>query len=87
MSANAIILDTWRALNDPTLNTMYTCEYNRSTRSATSEILKPSQHKHSYFVAQGIKLLNDPRFSIIRNIHDHKHVKNHVKANLKTLPL
>ena len=87
MSANAIILDSWRALNDPTLSTMYTCDYNRNTRSASNEILKPSQHYHSNFVAQGLKLLNDPRFSIVRNINDPKHVKHHVKANLKTLPL
>ena len=87
MSAIAIIMDSWRALNDPTLSTMYTCEYTRNTRSASNEILKPSQHNYSNFVAQGLKLLNDPRFSIVRNISDPKHVKNHVKANLKTLPL
>ena len=87
MCATAIVIDTLRALNDPTLSAMYSINYARDTRAASSEIIKPTQQKPSRFVTQGIKLLNDPKFSIVKNITKPIRLKNSVKSIVKTLPL
>ena len=66
---------------------MYSVNYARDTRAASNEILKPTQQKPSEFVTQGIKLLNDPKFNIVRSITNPCKLKTTVKSIVKTLPL
>ena len=74
-------------MDDPTLGAMYSMDYARDTRAASNEILKPTTQRPSEFVTQGIKLLNDPKFSILRNVTNPIRLKNNVKSIVKTLPL
>ena len=87
MNAAAVLMDTLKSLNDPTLGAMYSINYARDTRAASKEILKPTQQKPSEFVKQGIKLLNDPRFDTLKSITNPIKLKTTVKSIVKTLPL
>ena len=74
-------MDTLKSLNDPTLGAMYSINYARDTRAASNEILKPTQQKPSEFVTQGIKLVNDPKFNIVRSITNPYKLKNYCQIN------
>ena len=87
MNAAAVVMDTLKSLNDPTFGAMYSINYARDTRAASKEILKPTQPKPSEFVTQGIKLLNDPKFYILKSITNPIKLKTTVKSIVKTLPL
>jgi len=87
MSITSQICDTWRALNDPKLGTFYSKEYNKNTRAASNELLKPSQQEASSFVKGGISLLNDERFRCVRNFQNISLVKRHIRNNLNSFPM
>ena len=87
MSANSIVVDTWRALRDPSVMNYYNTDYNCNTRAASQELVKVNDICCSPFIKNGTMLLNHPVFKNVKYLTDIKQVKKHVKQELQKLPL
>ena len=85
MSAQSILVDTWKAMQNPTLNSYYKDQYLKMTRAASKGLIKPKFC--SSFVNNGITLLNDQRFEELKHLTNKNEVKKHIKKYVRYLPL
>ena len=87
LGIETVALDAWKTIHyEHDLSSEFSIDYQKETRSATQELLKPKSKYFSHFTKQSTKLLNTKDFEDIRHLSNSSEVKKLIRKKIMNFP-